>query len=132
MMDVYTLLYNMINPICECYVGHYPTMQLDDNGNQVPKVYPFAEINFPNISTNNSFSDNNLLEVDIWNNLDTDIRIIESLTDQIHLVLNRFHYIDADMQVSINRETPYRLALPDEVIGIQRRKLRYKLTIYKI
>jgi len=132
MMDLYTLLYNMINPIVNTFVGHYPTEQLDDNGNQVPKIYPFAEINFPSITGNNSFSDNNLLEVDIWNNLDTDIRIIEDLTDQIHLVLNRFHYIDDKMQFSINKEIPYRLVLPDEVIGIQRRKLRYKLTVYKI
>ncbi len=132
MMDLYTLLYNLINPLCDCYVDHYPTEQLDEKSNQVPKVYPFCEIIFPNILLNNSFSDNNLLEVNVWDNKDTDINEVELITDNIHKTLNRYHYIDETMQVSINRETPYRLDLPDEVIGIQRRKLRYKVTVYKI
>lgn len=122
MLNLYTLLSGIIEPICPCFVGHYPTTE--------EKVYPYCEIKFPNTLPNNSFSENNLLDVDIWNNKDTDIRDIEGITDAIHLALNRLHYIDDVMQVSINRNTPYRLELADEMIGIQRRELRYTVKVY--
>ena len=124
MVDLYGILYNVINPICDCYVDHYGTTDT--------KVYPYCEIKFPNILVNNEFSDNNLLQIDIWDDKDTDIRGIEAITDQIHKVLNKLHYIDANMQFSINRETPYRLILSDVDLTLQRRELRYKLTIYQI
>lgn len=127
MLELYKILSNIIEPICTCYVDHYPT---DQDG--ASKVYPYVEINFPNSLPNNSFSDNNLLEIDIWDNKDTDIREIEVITDAIHKELNRFHYIDATMQVSINRNNPYRLSLPDPIINIQRRQLRYIVTAYQI
>ena len=124
MLKLYKLLSNIIEPICTCYVDHYPTDET--------KVYPFVEIKTPNTIPNNSFSDNNLLQIDIWDNKDTNINEIETITDLIHLALNRLHYIDANMQVSINRDKPYRLELPDPIIGIQRRELRYVVTIYQI
>jgi len=123
-LELYKLLSDIIQPICECYVIRFPTTET--------KVYPFVEIKFPTTIPNNSFSDNNLLEVDIWNNKDTDIRDIEGITDLIHKALNRLHYIDAVMQVSINRNTPHRLELPDPILNIQRRQLRYSCTVYKI
>ena len=122
MLEVYKLLSNIIEPIVPCFVGGYPT--------ELEKVYPYAEIKTPTSIPNNSFSDNNLLSVYIWDDKDTDINEIESITDLIHIELNRYHYIDDTMQVSINRNIPYRLELPDEMIGIQRRELRYTVKVY--
>jgi len=125
MIEVYTLINSKISGLINTFVGHYPTDQGD-----VAKVYPFAEINFPNILPNNSFSDKNLLTVDIWDDKDTDITEIEGLTDAIHNVLNRLQYNDLNMNVSINRDTPYRIELQDPILYIQRRQLRYIVTIY--
>lgn len=122
MLEVYTLLSGIIEPICTCFVGHYPT--------EKKKVYPYVEINFPNAIPNNSFSDNNLLEVNIWDDKDTDIREIEGITDNIHKALNRLQYNDLKMNVSINRNNPHRVELPDPIINIQRRKLRYLVKVY--
>lgn len=122
MLDLYTLIYSIINPICPCFADHYPE---DDK-----KVFPYAEIKFPSALPNNTFSDNNLLEVDIWDDKGADIREIETITDNIHKALNRTQYNDMAMNVSINRNTPHRLALPDPIIHIQRRELRYVATVY--
>ena len=129
-MDAYTLIYNLISPLADAYVGHYPTDQHDLAGNEVPKVYPYAEINFPSISPNNICSDKNQLTIDVWSNKDTDIRDIEILCDKIHAVINRTQYNDQDMNCSINRDTPYRLKIEDPSLYIQRRQLRYIATIY--
>lgn len=125
MVEIYGLLSNIINPICTCYVDHYP----EDEQNNV-KVYPYVEIKFPNIFPNNTFSDNNLLEIDIWDNKSTDINEIEAITDAIHKALNRLQHNDSVMNVSINKNIPYRLPLPDQIIHIQRRQLRYIVTVY--
>jgi len=122
MLNIYTLLAGIIEPICPCYVDHF--------NEDAVKVFPYVEIKLPNILPNNSFSDNNLLEVDIWDDKGTDIREIEGITDAIHTALNRLQYNDAVMNVSINRNTPYRLVLPDPIIHIQRRQLRYIVTAY--
>lgn len=124
MLKLYSLLSGIIEPLCSCYVSGYPTTET--------KIYPYCTIKFPNSLPNNSYSEINLLEVDIWDDKDTDIREIEGITDLIHAELNRYHYIDDYMQVSINRNTPYRLELADEMIGIQRRELRYTVKVYKI
>lgn len=125
MMELSTLIYNKINPICNCFVDHYP----EDEENNT-KIYPYVEFKFPNIVPNNSYSDNNLLEIDIWDNKGTDVREIENIADSIHKALNRLQYNDLIMNVSINRNNPYRLVLPDPIIHIQRRQLRYIVTVY--
>lgn len=122
MLELYTLIYNIINPICAAFADHYPETET--------KIFPYAEIKFPNALPNNSFSDNNLLEIDIWDNKGTDITEIEGLADAIHTALNRLQHNDTVMNVSINRNTPYRLVLPDPIIHIQRRQLRYISTVY--
>ena len=122
MLDLYTLIYNIINPICSAFADHYPEEET--------KIYPYAEIKFPNALPNNTFSDNNLLEVDIWNNKGTDITEIEGITDAIHKALNRLQVNNTTMNVSINRNTPFRLVLPDPIIHIQRRQLRYVVLTY--
>lgn len=126
MLDVYAIIANIIEPICPCWVGHYPT---DQNG-ESNKVYPYAEIKFPNILPNNTFSDNNLLEIDIWDNKDTDIREIEGISDSIHKELNFFNVDTDTCQISITRNTPYKLELPDPALNIQRRQLRYIVKVY--
>lgn len=122
MLELYKLLSGIIDPICPSFADHYPE---DDE-----KVYPYVEIKFPTTVPNNTFSDNNLLEVDIWDKEGTDIREIETITNSIHKALNRLQYNDSVMNVSINRNTPYRLNLPDPIIHIQRRQLRYVITAY--
>ena len=122
MLDLYTLIYSIINPICSAFADHYPEDE--------EKVYPYVEIKFPNALPNNTFSDNNLLEIDIWNNKGTDITEIEGIADNIHKTLNRLQVNNTNMNVSINRNTPFRLVLPDPIIHIQRRELRYIVTVY--
>ena len=129
-MDVYTLINNLIEGTINTFVGHYPTNQTDENGQEVPKVYPYAEINFPNILPNNTYSDKNLLTIDIWDNKDTDIREIEALSVAIHKIINRTQYNDVDMNVSINRDVPYKLDITDPGPYLQRRQLRYLATVY--
>lgn len=124
MIDLYSFINSQIENICNTFVDHYPEDEED-------KEYPFVEIKFPNIVPNNSYSDNNLLEIDIWNDEGTDIREIEALADAINLVLNRLQYNDSEMQISINKNTPYRISLQDPETHIQRRQLRYIVTTYK-
>jgi len=126
MIDVYSLLASIIEPICPCWVGHYPT----DQDGEDNKVYPYVEIKFPSILPNNTFSDKNLLEIDIWDDKDTDIREIEFITDSIHKELNFFNVNTDTFQLSITRNTPYKLELPDPIINIQRRQLRYIVKVY--
>ena len=123
MLDLYTLISGIIEPICPCFADHYPEDET--------KIYPYAEIKFPNVIPNNTFSDNNLLEIDIWDDKGTDITEIETITDAIHKALNRLQYNDENMNVSINRNNPYRLGLPDPIIHIERRQLRYVITYYQ-
>lgn len=122
MLKLYGLINSMIEPICNCFVDHYPEGET--------KIYPYAEIRFSNTLPNNSFSDNSLLEIDIWNDKSTDIRDIEGITDSINLALNRLQVNNEYFNVSINKNTPYRLSLADPEIHIQRRQLRYVATVY--
>jgi len=126
MLDVYTLLASIIEPIVPCWINHYPTFQ----EGQTVKIYPYAEIKFPTIIPNNTFIDNNLLEIDIWDNKDTDITEIETISDAIHKELNFYNVNTDTFQCSINRNTPYKLELPDPEVNIQRRQLRYIVKVY--
>ena len=127
MIELYSLLYNLIQPIVETYVGHYPTLQDGE-----VKVYPYAEIRFTTSTLNNSFSDNDLLSINIYDNQDTDINRIETIADSIYKILNEFKYVNSDMQMLIYRNNPHYLILNDEMAGIARRELRYICRVYKI
>ena len=122
MLKLYKLFSGIIDPICTSFADHYPEDE--------EKVYPYVEIKFPNSLPNNSFSDNNLLEIDIWDDKGTDIREIEGIAESIHNVLNKHQYNDEFMNVSIFRNTPRRLSIPDPEIHIQRRQLRYIAKVY--
>jgi hypothetical protein len=132
MLDVYTLLSSIIEPICPCWVGHYPTLQLDNNGLTIPKIYPYCEIKFPNILPNNTYSDNNLLTIDVWDNKDTDVTEIEGICDSIHGALNYMHQINETIAVSIIRDRPWKIEIPDPDINIQRRQLKYVVNVYPV
>ena len=93
MLKVYKLIASIIEPICPCFVSHYPTEQ--------EKVYPYAEIKCPNVLPNNSFSDNNLLQIDIWDNKDTDTREIEGIADAINKALYPYHLNNIDIDIAI-------------------------------
>ena len=127
MLQLYALLSNMIQPTVETYVGHYPTLQDGEN-----KVYPYAEILVNNAVPNNEYSDNDLLSINVYDNMDTDINRIESISTTILNLLKKFKYIDNNMQVSIYRNSPHYLTLNDEMIGIARRELRFICRVYKI
>lgn len=125
MLEIYKLISDVVEPICTSYADHYP----EDTEN-AKRIYPYTEIKCPNTIPNNSYSDNILLELDIWDNKGTDITEIEGITDTIHQALNRLQYNGVNMNVSINRNNPYRLVIPDTTPHIQRRELRYVVTIY--
>jgi len=122
MINLYTLINSQIENICSCFVDHYPE---DED-----KVYPYVEIKFPNILPHNSYWENVLMEIEVWDNKGTDIREIEGLVDLIDSKLKNLRYNDSFFNVSIQRNTPYRLSLPDPEIHIQRRQLRYIATVY--
>ncbi len=122
MLELYGLLAGIVDPICSCFVDHYPETE--------EKVYPYAEIKFPNIVPNNSFSDNNLLSVSIWNDKGSDIQEIETITDAVHKALDRLRHNDTAIQITVNRNTPFRLSLDDPEMHIQRRELRYVVKVY--
>lgn len=122
MLELYKLLDSIINPLCPNYSDHYPETKT--------KVYPYSETKLGDALPNNSFSDNIPLAIDIWDNKGTDIREIEGIADSIHKALNRLQYNDQTMNISINRDKPYRLSLLDSAPHIQRRELRYIITVY--
>lgn len=122
MEGLYKFIDSLIDSICSDYSDHYPENE--------EKKYPYAEVKISNAIPNNSFSDNYPLSITIWHNKGTDIREIEGIADAIHKKLNRMQYNDSAMNVSINRNVPFRLSIPDVVPHIQRRELRYIMTVY--
>jgi len=122
MLKLYALLANIIEPICPCFVDHYPETET--------MRYPYVAIKASTIP-NNSFSDNNLLEVDVWSDNGPDITECETITAAIHKELNRLQVNNADFNLSINRNTPHVLPLDDTILHVIRRQLRYICTVYE-
>jgi len=122
MLKLITLISSIIEPIVPCYADHYPEEE--------EKVYPYADFKF-DVTPNNTFSDNNILAINVWHNLGTDIRAIEGIADSINAALNRLKHNDTNFFVSIYKNTPCRLSLPDPEIGIQRRELRYVVKTHR-
>jgi hypothetical protein len=127
MLDVYTLIYNTLNPICNTYADHYPTTLEQEDGH---KKYPYIEFSFPYAMPNNTFSDNNLLYVDIWDNKSGNIVGIETITDNAEKALNRLQLNNDKMQICIYKNNPCRFPVPDTDINIQRRELRFIVKTY--
>lgn len=120
--DLYNTIYNLISPFCECYADTYPVTQ--------DKVYPYCTITFPTINENNEYSDNNLLQLDIWDNKSGDIREIEGIADSIYKTLYKQIINDKDKLLVINKATPWRLVFTDPDILIQRRQLKFIIKSY--
>ena len=123
MLDLYSLIYNTLNPICKTYADHYPTT--------LPKVYPYIEFSFQYAMPNNTYSDNNLLYVDIWDNKSGSIVGIETITDNVEKALNRLQVNNDKLQVCISKNNPFRFPVPDTDVNIQRRELRFICKVYE-
>ncbi|CAK7001957.1 hypothetical protein [Tissierella sp.] len=67
------------------------------------------------------------LDVDIWDNK-TDTTEIETLSQAIWNELNRYHFINNDMQFTIYRQS--RLTIEDDDPRIRRRTLIFQLRYY--
>lgn len=123
MLNLYDVIYSLINPIVDSYAEHYPA--------DTEKVYPYAEFNFPNITENNEYSDLNQLQIDIWNNKSGQVEEIETITDNLVKALNKKIIKTDNMLIQIFKDTPFRLKLPDSDINIQRRELKFLVKLYE-
>lgn len=122
MLDLYSQINNVLNPICITYADHYPAT--------LTKVYPYIEFSFQYAMPNNTYSDNNLLYVDIWDNKSGSVVEIETLADKVEKALNRLQINNDKMQICIYKNNPFRFPVPDTDINIQRRELRFIVKTY--
>lgn len=122
LQEIYDTICDLINPIVPTYADTYPPTE--------EKQYPYATITFPTITGNNEYSDNNLLQIDIWNNKSGDIREIEGIVDSIFKVLYKRIINDNSKLLIINKATPWRLVFTDPDILIQRRQLKFIIKSY--
>lgn len=120
--EIYGFLNKQINPICPAYNDHYPEKD--------KKVFPYVEIKLPNINQANEYADNNQFELDVWDDKGVNINEIEGIADSINKKINKAIYNDDHKLIIVNKNNPYRLTIPDQEIGIQRRQLRYVLKVY--
>ena len=123
MLNLYDVIFNVINLTVDSYAEHYPT--------EMTKKYPYAEFNFPNITANNEYSDLNQLQIDIWNNKSGQVEEIETITDNLVKALDKKIIKTNDMLIQIFKDKPFRLKLPDPDINIQRRELRFLVKLYE-
>lgn len=123
MLKLYGLLSSIIGAIVPCYVDHYPELET--------KVYPYSEITFPNDAANNTFSDNHLLSINVWDDKSTDITAIEGMSTAIIKALNQLHVNNEFFDLKVSKNTPNVLKLIDVEPHIQRRELRFICRVYK-
>lgn len=90
-------------------------------------VFPYVVFNFPNSFDNENQEVFNL-DVDVWDNK-SDTTEIETITSNIWRGLNRYRYLDDDIQFSVYRDN--RLpTLDEDEINIKRRKLIFQLRYF--
>lgn len=123
MLELYKVIEEELKPIVTAYAEHYPTT--------LEKVYPYVEYTLPYSNPNNTYSDNHLLYVDIWDNKSGSVVEIENITDKIEKALNRLQINNETMQVCIYKNNPCRFPVPDTEINIQRRELRFICRVYE-
>ena len=128
MLNLYDVIFNLINPIVDSYTEHYP---IDKEAQEGEKKYPYAEFNFPNVSANNEYSDLNQLQIDIWSNKSGQVEEIETITDNLVKTLDKKIIKTNNMLVQIFKDKPFRIKLPDSDINIQRRELRFLVKLYE-
>lgn len=125
--ELQTAVKSLISPIVTSYANQYPAEKEEvDTG----KIYPYAVFSFPNASTNNEFSDNFILQVDIWDDKGGDATEIETVTDAVFHALNKQKILTDNLFIQIYRDTIWRLKLPDPDVNIQRRQLKFICKIY--
>lgn len=86
-------------------------------------VFPYIVYNLPN-SFDNEQQEVFNLDVDVWDK-GNDTTPIETLSGDLWRVLNRFEYIDPNIQFTVYRAS--RLTLDEDDINIKRRKLIFEL-----
>ncbi|WP_243124386.1 hypothetical protein [Clostridium sp. AWRP] len=86
---------------------------------------------FPNVSANNEYSDLNQLQIDIWNNKSGQVEEIETIADNLVKILDKKIIKTDSMLMQIFKDKPFRLKLPDPVINIQRRELKFLVKLYE-
>lgn len=127
MLNLYDVIYKLVNPIVDAYAEHYPSTK--------EKVYPYAEITFPTAAPNNEYSDLNLLQIDIWDNKSGQVEEIETITDNLvkTILQGKSNQIikTNDMLIQIYKNNPFRSRLEDSDINIQRRELRFLVKLYE-
>lgn len=89
-------------------------------------TFPYVVYDLPNSFSNEEQEIFNL-DVDIWDN-NTDTTELETLSSTIWKSLNKYRYIDENIQFSIYRMN--RLSLKDDDVRIKRRKLIFQLRYY--
>ena len=89
-------------------------------------VFPYIVYNLPNSFSNESQDIFNL-DIDIWDNK-ADTSEIEGLNSLVWKELNKYQYIDENIQFSSHRMN--RLNVEDDDKRIKRRKLIFQLRFY--
>ncbi len=122
MTEKYELIKSLIQPICQCYIAHYPDSET--------KVYPYVELNFPEAVINNEFSDLHLVQIDIRDNKDTTDEI-ESIAESIEGVLNKYEINNEKMYSYIFKHNPFKTMPEGTEPEIQTRRLQFQMKVYK-
>jgi hypothetical protein len=90
--------------------------------------YPYIVFNLPTSTDTERQRQDFILEVDIWDQT-TDLRPLETLTDEIDNALKKVRYIDDNQALMFTRIN--RLRIPDPDPTIRRRQLRYEIKRYE-
>lgn len=92
-------------------------------------------LTFPNVNTNNEYSDLRQLVIDVWDNKSGQVKEIETITDNLVVAMlqgrNTRNIITNNMIIQIYKDNPFRLKLPDPDINIQRRELKFLAKVYE-
>lgn len=99
----------------------------DENTNKAP-LFPYIVFNLKNLDNSDS-RDDNVLEIDIWDNKPLDTTELETLADSIEAYFkeNKYH-TNNFLQASFYKISRQPIPDPDE--NIRRRQLRYQVKVY--
>lgn len=92
-----------------------------------PPQFPYLVFNLKNVD-NSDARDDNILEIDIWNNKPQDTMEIETIGDSIEAVFNNAKHTNSNFQASFYKLTRIPVTDPDK--NIRRRQLRYQVKVY--
>lgn len=91
-------------------------------------TFPYVVYNIPNNERRNeSNGENNILEIDLWDNINDSTRL-ENLTDLVEKSFLNYGYKSSSLSINFVKDA--RLSIPDEDENIIRRRLRYQIISY--